>query len=122
HRAEFCVDKLFPPEGLGLQLGLLELRAFEMTPNVRMGLLQMLLVRDLVCMFWKAPFQGCLIPWGTGLQGRFMLPHFVKQDFLDVLAHLRQSGFEFETEWFTSHFEFRFPKIGAISADGVELE
>jgi uncharacterized protein (DUF2126 family)/transglutaminase-like putative cysteine protease len=122
HRAEFCVDKLFPPEGLGLQLGLLELRAFEMPPNVRMGLLQMLLVRALVCMFWKAPFQGNLIPWGTVLHDRFMLPHFVKQDFLEVLAHLRQSGFEFETEWFTSHLEFRFPKIGSISADGVELE
>ncbi len=122
HRAEFCVDKLFPPEGLGLQLGLLELRAFEMPPNVRMGLLQMLLVRALVCMFWKVPFQGSLIPWGTALHDRFMLPHFVKQDFLEVLAQLRQSGFDFESEWFASHLEFRFPKIGSISSDGVELE
>ncbi len=32
HRAEFCVDKLYPPEGMGLRLGLLELRAFEMAP------------------------------------------------------------------------------------------
>ncbi len=56
------------------------------------------------------------------LHDRFMLPHFVKQDFLEVLAHLRQSGFDFETEWFASHFEFRFPKIGSISADGVEVE
>ena len=123
HRAEFCVDKLFPPEGLGLQLGLLELRAFEMPPNVRMGLLQMLLIRALVCMFWKVPFEGSLpIPWGTALHDRFMLPHFVKQDFLEVLAQLRQSGFEFEAKWFASHLEFRFPKIGSISSDGVELE
>jgi len=28
HRAEFCVDKLFPPPGFGSQFGLLELRAF----------------------------------------------------------------------------------------------
>jgi uncharacterized protein (DUF2126 family)/transglutaminase-like putative cysteine protease len=122
HRAEFCVDKLFPPPGLGLQLGLLELRAFEMPPNVRMGLLQMLLVRALVGMFWKTPFQGGVIPWGTALHDRFMLPHFVRQDFLEVLAQLRGSGFEFEAEWFASHLEFRFPKIGSISADGVELE
>jgi uncharacterized protein (DUF2126 family)/transglutaminase-like putative cysteine protease len=122
HRAEFCVDKLFPPEGLGLQLGLLELRAFEMPPNVRMGLLQMLLVRALVFAFWKTPFEGSLIPWGTTLHDRFMLSHFVKQDFLEVLAYLRLSGFEFEAEWFDAHFEFRFPKIGSVSADGVDIE
>jgi uncharacterized protein (DUF2126 family) len=122
HRAEFCVDKLFPPEGLGLQLGLLELRAFEMPPKMRMGLLQMLLVRALVCAFWKAPFEGDLVRWGPVLHDRFMLPHFVKQDFLEVLSHLRRSGFEFESEWFDSHFDFRFPKIGSIAADGVEVE
>ncbi len=122
HRAEFCIDKLFPPDGLGLRLGLLELRAFEMPPNMRMGLLQMLLIRALVCAFWKVPFEASLVPWGTMLHDRFMLPHFVQQDFLEVLAHLRQSGFEFETDWFSSHFEFRFPKIGSISTDRVEVE
>ncbi len=122
HRAEFCVDKLFPPEGLGLRLGLLELRAFEMPPNVRMGLLQILLIRALVCAFWKAPFEGSLIPWGTKLHDRFMLPHYVKQDFLEVLARLRQSGIEFDAEWFGAHFEFRFPRIGSVFADGVEIE
>jgi uncharacterized protein (DUF2126 family) len=122
HRAEFCVDKLFPPEGLGLRLGLLELRAFEMPPNMRMGLLQMLLVRALVCAFWKAPFEGDLVRWGPVLHDRFMLPHFVKGDFHEVLSHLRRSGFDFETDWFDSHFDFRFPKIGSISADGVTVE
>ena len=122
HRAEFCIDKLFPPEGVGPPLGLLELRAFEMQPNMRMGLLQMLLVRALVCAFWKAPFDGALIPWGTMLHDRFMLPYFVMQDFVEVLAHIRQSGFDFETEWFASHFEFRFPKVGSISSGGVEVE
>ena len=122
HRAEFCIDKLFPPEGLGLRLGLLELRAFEMPPTMRMGLLQMLLVRALVCAFWKVPFEGALVPWGSMLHDRFMLPHFVQEDFREVLTHLRKSGFDFETEWFASHFEFRFPKIGSVSAGGVEVE
>jgi uncharacterized protein (DUF2126 family) len=89
---------------------------------MRMGLLQMLLIRALVCAFWKVPFEASLVPWGTMLHDRFMLPHFVQQDFLEVLAHLRQSGFEFETDWFSSHFEFRFPKIGSISTDRVEVE
>ena len=122
HRAEFCVDKLFPPDGLGLQLGLLELRAFEMPPNVRMGLLQMLLVRALVCAFWKVAVRGKPHSLGTKLHDRFMLPQFIKQDFLEVLAQLRQSGFEFEAEWFAPHFEFRFPKIGSFSVNGVEFE
>ena len=38
HRAEFCIDKLYPPPGRGLRLGLLELRAFEMAPHVRVNL------------------------------------------------------------------------------------
>jgi uncharacterized protein (DUF2126 family) len=122
HRAEFCVDKLFPPEGHGLQLGLLELRAFEMAPHVRMNLLQMLLVRALVCMFWRAPFEGALVRWGTALHDRFMLPHFVALDLFEVLAPLRQSGFDFEEQWFAAHLEFRFPRIGSIAAEGVELE
>jgi uncharacterized protein (DUF2126 family) len=122
HRAEFCIDKLYPPEGRGLRLGLLELRAFEMAPHVRMGLIEMLLVRALVSMFWKRPFQGSLVRWGTTLHDRFMLPHFVKRDFFDVLTCLRGSGYNFEEKWFASHMEFRFPKIGSIAAEGVELE
>ena len=39
-----------------------------------------------------------------------------------MLAHLQQSGHEFEAQWFASHLEFRFPKIGSIFANGVELE
>jgi uncharacterized protein (DUF2126 family) len=122
HRAEFCVDKLYPPEGLGLQLGLLELRAFEMAPHVQMNLLQMLLIRALVSMFWKTPFDGSLIRWGTTLHDRFMLPDLIRRDLREVLARLRLSEFNFEDEWFDAHAEFRFPKIGSIAADGVELE
>src|SRR6204780_2570906 len=122
HRAEFCIDKLYPPQGLGLRLGLLELRAFEMAPHVRMGLIEMLLVRALVSMFWKRPFQGSLVRWGTTLDDRFMLPHFVRRDFFDVLTRLRGSGYNFEEKWFASHMEFRFPKIGSITAEGLELE
>jgi uncharacterized protein (DUF2126 family)/transglutaminase-like putative cysteine protease len=122
HRAEFCVDKLYPPEGLGLQLGLLELRAFEMAPHMQMNLVQMLLVRALVSMFWKTPFDGSLVRWGTTLHDRFMLPDFIRRDLREVLARLRSSGYNFEDEWFDAHLEFRFPKIGSIEADGVELE
>lgn len=122
HRAEFCIDKMFPPEVLGLQLGLVELRAFEMAPHLRMSLLQSLLIRALIATFWKTPFESGLTRWGTALHDRFMLPHFVRRDLCEVLDVLRSAGFQFEDEWFAAHMEFRFPKIGSIAADGLELE
>ena len=122
HRAEFCIDKLYPPEGTGLRAGLLELRAFEMAPHFRMGLLQVLLVQAAVASFWRKPFQADLIRWGTALHDRFMLPHFIEEDFRGVLRHLRGAGFALEDSWFRPHLEFRFPAIGSFAAAGVTVE
>ena len=122
HRAEFCIDKMYPPEGLGLRIGLLELRAFEMAPHFRMGLVEMLLIRALVLAFWKQPFPVNLIRWGTTLHDRFMLPHFVQRDFAEVLAHLQQAGLPLDESWFAARREFRFPRIGSVTVAGVELE
>ena len=82
----------------------------------------MLLIRALVCMFWKRPFKEGLVRWGTALHDRFMLPHFVRGDFSDVLAELRRADYNFEEKWFAAQLEFRFPKIGSIAVEGIELE
>jgi uncharacterized protein (DUF2126 family) len=122
HRAEFCIDKLYSPDAAGARLGLVELRAFEMPPHPQMSLTQQLLVRALTALFWETPYRRKLEWWGTMLHDRFMLPHFVQLDLEDVIAELRAAGYDFETEWFASHFEFRFPQIGSVTARGVRLE
>jgi len=121
HRAEFCIDKLWSPDSAGGRRGLVELRGFEMAPHVRMSLLACLVVRALVAWFWKEPYRGGLVRWGTALHDQFMLPHFLMQDFGVVVDELRRAGFGFEREWFESFAEFRFPRLGEVTHDGVRL-
>jgi uncharacterized protein (DUF2126 family)/transglutaminase-like putative cysteine protease len=123
HRAEFCIDKLYSPDSATGRLGLVEMRAFEMPPHARMSLAQLLLIRGLVARFWKDPYRpAALKRWGTELHDRFMLPHFVWDDFSDVIDEMNQLGYPMKTEWFAPHFEFRFPKLGEYATRGVELE
>jgi uncharacterized protein (DUF2126 family)/transglutaminase-like putative cysteine protease len=123
HRAEFCIDKMFSPDGNTGRLGLLEMRAFEMPPHERMSLTQQLMLRSLIARFWREPYEPPrLARWGTELHDRFMLPYFIARDLDDVLAEQNLAGFPLKPQWFDPHFEFRFPKYGDFSVFGADVE
>jgi hypothetical protein len=112
---------MYAPDSASGRRGLLELRAFEMPPHAHMSLAQQLLLRALVARFWREPYTARLVRWGTELQDRFMLPHFVWLDFEDVVEEFGRAGYPIDAAWFLPHYEFKFPVAGEVAVRAVEL-
>ena len=122
HRAEICIDKLFDPmTGHGRQ-GIVELRAFEMPPHVRMTVAEVALVRALVASFARTPYRAPLVRWGQTLHDRFLLPTWLWRDFEDVLAHLARADLALPSEAYRAFLEHRCPIVGVLQASDVRLE
>jgi uncharacterized protein (DUF2126 family) len=122
HRAEFCIDKLYSPDGETGRLGILELRAFDMPPNKQMCIVQLLLLRCLVAWFWNKSYKAKLVRWGTALYDKFMLPHYVQLDLDEVVRDLQEAGYPFQLAWLEPFFEFRFPLYGKMTLMEMELQ
>jgi uncharacterized protein (DUF2126 family)/transglutaminase-like putative cysteine protease len=122
HRAEFCIDKLYSPDSSTGRLGILEMRAFEMPPHTRMSLAQMLLIRSLVSKFWNEPYKRPLLRHGTILHDKYLLPHFIWEDFKEVILDLNDTGYEFDPNWYKVFLDFRFPIFGTVQSGDIKLE
>jgi uncharacterized protein (DUF2126 family) len=121
HRAEFCIDKLYSPDSERGRLGLLEMRGFEMTPHPQMNLVQSLLIRTCIAHFWQKPYIEKLVRWGTRLHDQFMLPHFIWEDFCEVLRELTTDSYHLAESWFKPFFDFRFPECGHVQIGDAVL-
>ncbi len=122
HRAEICIDKLYSPDGPTGRLGLVEFRGFEMPPHARMSLAQQLLLR--------APDRAVLARPAGRAAGA--LGHLAARPFHAAAFRLaglprrarrpEAPAIAFDAEWFKPQSEFRFPVLGAVEYEGVELE
>ena len=121
HRAEFCIDKLYSPDSQSGRLGILELRGFDMPPHKEMCIVQLLLIRSLVAVFWKHPYKHKLINWGTDLHNKYMMHHFVKEDMYEVVEHINNHGIAFEKEWLDVFLDFKFASYGDVNIDGINM-
>ncbi len=109
HRAEISVDKFYNPFMPNGQLGLVEFRSIEMTPDASMFLAIHALWRALAASFVMHPYCEPLISWQGKLHDDYLLPTYLEQDLKQVLKYLSKHGFTFELEWFLPQLQFRFP-------------
>lgn len=109
HKAEVSIDKFFNPFMPNGQLGLVEFRSIEMSPDAPSFLAIHALWRALAASFASAPYTEPLIDWQGKLHDHFLLPSMLEENLKEVLHYLKRHGFGFEMSMFRPHWDFRFP-------------
>lgn len=117
HRSEISFDK-FWCRPLG-QLGLIEFRAIESTPQPEWISTIALLWRAILAYTLLRPFREPLKDWGNDLHDRFFLPTPLWIDLTDVLSDLAKFGFGLDPTIFRAIWAWRFPTL--LQRDGWEI-
>ncbi|MGH1351311.1 MAG: transglutaminase family protein [Methyloligellaceae bacterium] len=121
-KGEIAIDQLHPVEAPERQLGLVILRCFEMVPDPRLHLLQILIVRAIMARLATDPYREKCVKWRSALQNEFMLPYFLEVDYKNVLLDLEDYGYKFQSHWFAAQVARRFPPLGTVTLDDVDLD
>jgi uncharacterized protein (DUF2126 family) len=95
HRSELNIEKLWNPylPARGF-LGLVECRAFRMSPDAESADSIAVLLRAIVAMLSRQDVVPELINWGRELHDRFALPFYLRQDMKRVLMDLQTVGLD----------------------------
>ncbi|MBK8013505.1 MAG: transglutaminase family protein [Deltaproteobacteria bacterium] len=122
HRTEISIDKLYDPGSAAGRQGILEFRAFEMPAHERMAIAQMLLMRSITARLAEAPYTRPLIRFGSQLHDRYMLPHFLWTDLVDVIDDLKRAGLPIDEEMYLPFLDFKCPIMGRLDVEDLSLE
>lgn len=63
-----------------------------------------------------------LLRHGTILHDKYLLPHFIWEDFKEVILDLNDTGYEFDPNWYKVFLDFRFPIFGTVQSGDIKLE
>jgi len=122
HRAEVCVDKFCNPFAPNGRLGVVELRAIEMLPDLEANLAVNLLFRALIVALLEAPCRGPLKRWEPSRRERLLLPAALAEDLQEVVAFLNERQMDFPFDLLEPILEFRFPVLHTWESGSGRLE
>jgi uncharacterized protein (DUF2126 family) len=92
-----------------------------MAPHQDIALATSHMIRALTLKFLERPCRDTLIRWGTVLKDRWTLPYYLLKDLEAVLRDLDDVGIIFPRDPFEAQGHFRFPDIGSLRYDGMEV-
>ncbi|MES2310497.1 MAG: transglutaminase family protein [Verrucomicrobiota bacterium] len=122
HRTELSVDKFWNPFQPNGRLGLVELRAFEMSPDATSFLNLNAFLRSLIASLLEKPYHAKLKNWGNRKRDELALRSFLEKNLQEVLDYINTRGFSWKLDHFKTHLDFRLPVRHSFKAAGLSFE